>query len=494
MTVATVTSITCPPRFGTRRSPERATLGPAVGMVAAMLGKPLMEWQQYVANILLELDPETGELVYTDWTLTVPRQSGKSVFILAKASHRCLATKFFGPNQTVAYAAQTKLKATNKFERDYARAIGYGARKVKAKVRTGNQNVDIRYPNGSLFAVEAVTEKAGHGDALDEAYIDEAFSQQDNRTEQSFEPAMVTRPNHQLGAVSTAGWEDASPYLLGKVQAGRKLVEQDVRHGTAYFEWSAPDDADPGSVHTWLACMPALHRPDCLPSCRLHTITIKTIQGVYDKAVRENKLADFRRAYLNQWQRRPREGEETALGNWAACGQTVKTLPPPAAIGVSISRDREFSSIGVCGLVDGTPLVTLNQRLPGVDWLAGEAARISRKHSLPVVVDTGSNTGKKVAEAIRQAGGTVLEATLDDYVAACSDIYDRVRDQRIIHPFNTTLTEHVEAARWRPVGDARRVFGHRVSAGDIDGIVAVTLAMWGALNRPSARQFWGAIA
>lgn len=482
MTVATVTSITCPPRFGTRRSPERATLGPAVGMVAAMLGKPLMEWQQHVADILLEIDPETGELVYTDWTLTVPRQSGKSVLILAKASHRCLATKFFGPNQTVAYAAQTKLKATNKFEREYARALAHGARKIKAKVRTGNVNVDIRYPNGSLFAVEAVTEKAGHGDTLDEAYIDEAFSQQDNRMEQAFEPSMNTRPNHQLGAVSTAGWEDASPYLLGKVQTGRKLVEQDVRVGTAYFEWSAPDDADPGAIETWLACMPALHRPDCLPGCKLHTTSIKTIQGVYDKAVRENKLADFRRAYLNQWQRKPREGEETALGNWAACRKVVKKAPKPAAIAVGISKSREHSTIAACGFIKDVPFVSLNQRRDGVKWLAKEAARISVKYGIQVVVDTGSNTGKKVAQDISAAGGDVLEADLGDYVAACDEIRDRVRDQRMMHPDNPTLNDHVEAARWRPVGDARQVFGHRVSAGDIDGIVSATLAMWGALQ------------
>jgi hypothetical protein len=29
-------------------------------MVAAMLGKPLMEWQQHVADVILEIDAETG--------------------------------------------------------------------------------------------------------------------------------------------------------------------------------------------------------------------------------------------------------------------------------------------------------------------------------------------------------------------------------------------------------------------------------------------------
>lgn len=492
--MTTTLALSCPPRYSTPRSPERATLGPAVGMVAAMLGKPLMEWQQYVVDILLEIDPDTGQLVYTEWTLTVPRQSGKSILILAKSSHRCLATDFFGPNQTVAYAAQTKLKATDKFERDYGRAIAYGARKIKARVRTGNQKVDIRYPNGSLFGVEAVTEKAGHGDTLDEAIIDEAFAQQDNRMEQAFEPAMITRANHQLGAVSTAGWEDASPYLLTKVQAGRQLVAKGVRHGAAYFEWSAPDDADPSDEAVWLGCMPALHRPDCAPGCKRHTVTLKAIRSVYDKAVRENKLSDFCRAYLNQWKRKPREGEETALGNWIACARAIPLdeVPKVAAVAVAISRNREWASIGSCGhLSDGIPLVAVVDRREGVDWLAGEAARISAKYNVSVVVDTGSNVGKKMADAIEAAGGRVSRATIEDYVAACSDIFDRVRDKRVAHPNDPDLNSQIEAARWRPVGDARRVFGRRVSEGDIDSTEAITLALWGA-SKPS-RDFWGAV-
>lgn len=476
-------TLTCPPRFGTQRSPERATLGPAVGMVAAMLGKPLMEWQQYVADIILELDPESGELVYAEWGLTVPRQSGKSVFILAKASHRCLATQFFGGDQTVAYAAQTKLKATDKFERDYGRAIAFGARRIKARVRTGNQKVDIRYPNGSIFAVEAVTEKAGHGDVLDEAYVDEAFAQQDNRMEQAFEPAMVTRRNHQLGVVSTAGWEDASPYLLGKVQAGRKLVEQDVRRGTAYFEWSAPDDADPGDEATWLACMPALHRPDCAPGCKRHTVTIKTIRGIYEKALRENKLSDFCRAYLNQWKRKPREGEETALGNWAACARKGLEQPEPTGLAVALARGRDWASIGAAGMLeDDVPVIALVERKPGTDWLAERAAGLSQAYGLAVVVDVGSNAGVNTAKAIRDAGGTVTEVKLAEYVQACDDIFDRVRDQQVAHTDDPLLNGQVEATRWRAVGDARRVFGRKVSEGDIDGTEAVTLALWGATN------------
>lgn len=454
-------------------------------MVAAMLGKPLMEWQQYVVDVLLEIDPETGELWYTDWTLTVPRQSGKSVLILAKASHRCLATKFFGGDQTVAYAAQTKLKATNKFERDYGRAIKHGQRRIKAKARIGNQ-VDIQYPNGSLFGVEAGTEKAGHGDTLDEAYVDEAFAQPDNRLETAFEPAMSTRRNHQLGAVSTAGWEDASPYLLPKVQAGRKLVQSGEDAHSAFFEWSAPDDADPGDEAVWLACMPALHRPTCGPDCKLHTVSLKTIRGFYDKAVRENKLSEFRRSFLNQWLRKPREGEETALGNWAACARKGVTQPEPVGLAVGVSRNRDAASIGATGFLDdGVPVVALVERHEGTDWLAVRAAELSRKYGLEVVVDVGSNAGENTAKAIEEHDGRVKRVRLPEYVQACDDIYDRVRDKQVAHTDDPLLNRQVEDTRWRPVGDARRVFGRKLSEGDIDGTEAVTLALWGATNAPT---------
>ena len=118
-------------------------------MVAAMLGTPFMEWQQYVADVLLEIDPDTGELAYTDWTLTVPRQSGKSTLLLAKASHRCSATGFFGPGQQIAYTAQTQKKAADKFAKEYQTAIDLAPR-LRAKVRA-NTALQFR-KRGSMAA------------------------------------------------------------------------------------------------------------------------------------------------------------------------------------------------------------------------------------------------------------------------------------------------------------------------------------------------------
>ena len=186
------------------------------------------------------------------------------------------------------------------------------------------------------------------------------------------------------------------------------------------------------------------------------------IRGVYEKAVRENKLAEFCRSYLNQWRRKPREGEETALGNWLACAIDLpkKKAPKPAGLAAAVARDRESAGIAAVGFRDGRPFAAPVRHAPGVAWCATEAARIRRRRA-PVVVDEKATGGKKLADAIEDAGGTVRRVGLEEYVTACSDIYDLVQTQGLAQSGDPELAEQVQGARWRP-GDGRRVFGRRV--------------------------------
>lgn len=251
-----------------------------------------MPWQRYVADVVMEIDPATGQLAYQEMGLTVPRQSGKSTWVLAKSAHRASATKFFGARQHLVYTAQTRMKAREKWEEDFLVELQASAAfrgRVRPHMQMGNEHV--RFVNGSRFGIESATEKAGHGGTLDEAYIDEAFAQTDWRLEQAFSPAMITRLNKLLAWISTAGWLDGSPYLEEKVQLGRMAVTDGRSRGLAYFEWSAPEDADPGDESAWRMCMPALG----------YTITAEAIRAEYQKARDAGKINEFRRAYLNQW-------------------------------------------------------------------------------------------------------------------------------------------------------------------------------------------------
>jgi phage terminase large subunit-like protein len=272
-----------------------------------------MPWQRHVADVVMEIDPTTGRLAYQEMGLTVPRQSGKSTWVLAKSTHRASATKFFGARQHLVYTAQTRMKAREKWEEDFLVELQASAafrNRVAPHMQTGGEY--IRFVNGSRFGLEAATEKAGHGGTLDEAYIDEAFAQADYRLEQAFEPAMITRANTLLAWISTAGWLDGSPYLSDKVDLGRAAIAEGRRRGLAYFEWSAPEDADPGDEAVWWMCMPALGR----------TITIEKVRDVYEKAVRSGRLNDFRRAYLNQWVPKDVDGDWLVISQdtWGAAG------------------------------------------------------------------------------------------------------------------------------------------------------------------------------
>lgn len=273
------------PRFAVQ-AVDRPTHGPAVVATAAQLGIELMGWQQHVVNVGLE--HVDGALAYRDVAVATPRQSGKSILVLAVILHRMLSAR-----QTVTYAAQTRLAArTRLFENWYPKIRRSPLRDLFSLSRaTGAET--LRCTNGSTMTLLSAEESAGHGDTLDLAILDECWAL-DASAEQSVRPAMVTRKNAQIWLLSTAGTEK-SAFWRSKVNAGRTVAQAGLTDGLAYQEWSAPDEADPTDRATWRACMPALG----------HTVDEATIAA--DMASMD--LAEFRRAYLNQW-------PEVALEGW----------------------------------------------------------------------------------------------------------------------------------------------------------------------------------
>lgn len=469
--MTTTSTLHCPPRFATPRNPERATLGPAVGEVARRLNKPLMPWQQLAADIILEIDPETGGLYYGEFDLTVPRQSGKSTFVLAKATHRCSATGFFGRRQRVVYTAQTRLKAREKWEEDYASALDESAT-FKSRVRTlkGAGAEHIRFENGSRFGIDANTESAGHGGTLDEAYIDEAFAQKDARLEQAFRPAMITRPNTQLGIISTAGWLDLAPFLWNKIQRGRAAVEEGRPTRVAYLEWSAPDDADPADPETWRACMPALG----------YTITEASIRAEFDGM----DLPDFRRAYLNQWVPKPilKDDDDVyplsawnSLADYDGADQNLSRV----VLSVDIPPDRSTTAIAAAGIrADGYPQLEIVDYQPGTRWAVQRIVDVAQRRGIRDVVLDGSGSAFSLKQALEDAGLLVRVTTARDMAAACSDLFDAIVETRELrHVPHDAVTAAIVGARKRNLSDAWGLDRRRADA-DISPLVATVLAHW----------------
>ena len=115
----TALAVDCPPLFATPRDPSRATLGGAVAAVAEQLGTPLMPWQRLVADVALELDPQTGLLAYGEVDLTTPRQSGKTTLELAVLVHRCRTWA----RSRALYSAQSRIHAHKKWEDEHVATL-----------------------------------------------------------------------------------------------------------------------------------------------------------------------------------------------------------------------------------------------------------------------------------------------------------------------------------------------------------------------------------
>ena len=410
---------------------------------------------------MLEVDPGTGRLAYREWTLTVPRQSGKTTLILALAVHRALA---FGGPQRIVYTAQTRLDARKKWEDDQVPLLEASPFAGRFRVRKTTGNEAVIWANGSQYGIMSVTKKSGHGPTIDMAFIDEAFAQDDARLEQATKPSMITRPQPQMAIVSTAG-DDASVFLREKVDAGRARCDAGVAEGAAYFEWSAPVDADPADPETWRACMPALGR----------TVTEDAIRADFLSM----PLREFRRAYLNQWLDAipdewlvvPREIWDGLRADPVAHGRV--------ALAADMSPKRRAGAIAAAWRrPDGNMDVEIVEHKPGVSWMPGRLAEIARKHRPVAVVIDNAGPAHSLVDELAALGVEVTCPNTGEVADGCGRFLDAVLDSRTVrHGGDPRLDAAVAGAVRRDLGD-RWAWARKAPVVDISPLVAVTLAFW----------------
>jgi len=445
-------------------------------VVAQQLGTPFMPWQRQVADVALEVDPETGRLAYREVTLTVPRQSGKTTLILALAVHRALA---LAPARIV-YTAQTRLDARKKWEDDqlpilanspFGPPTDEGGRFYRVRKTTGNESVI--FANGSHYGIMSVTKKSGHGPTVDMAFIDEAFAQEDARLEQATKPSMITREQPQMWIVSTAG-DDSSVFLREKVDGGRARADAGAAAGAAYFDWSAPNDADPEDEETWWACMPALGR----------TVSVEAIRADFTSM----PLREFRRAYLNQWLDAipdewlviPRESWEALRADPIAHGEValaVDATPKKIAGTIAAAWRRP----------DGNMDVEIIEHRGGVSWLPRRLAEIVQNHRpIATVIDPAGPAGPLIDE-IESLGVEVVRPTMREVAQGCGRFFNMVMDSRTLrHGGDPDLNAAVAGAVRRDLGDAW-AWARKQTNIDISPLVGVTLATW-AHDRYATRK------
>ena len=426
-----------------------------------------MPWQQHVADVALEVNPETGRFAYREIVLTVPRRSGKSSLLLAVLIHRMIDPQRSA--QVATFTMQNGLQARMRLRREWKplleRAPAF--RDVfEPSMFSGAEALIFR--NGSRLEVSAGTSSSGHGATLDLAVVDEAFDQPDDRLEQAFRPAIRTQPDAQLWWVSTAG-SPSDVWFRSKVEAARESAGDST--GTAIFEWSAPDDANPADPAVWWECMPALGfvRPNG------SGLTEADIAEEYRAMTANGTKPDdgFRRAYLNQWV--ARGGDGVFGGLWPELDDVEAERGKSPAFGVAVSPDREWAAVAVAWKrSDGLTQVMLTDYRPGTAWVKDRVDELRKTWRGPVVAST---TAKElVADASEPSQG--------EQALAHTSLDDAVKAGLIRHGNDPALNTAVRAARWKPYGDTR-MFDRKGSA-DISPLDAAALAVHAAQRTRSS--------
>ncbi len=409
--------------------------------VAERLGKPFLPHQRYMADVLGEIDPDTGLLAYSEVVLIGPRQvTGKTEFLLPGMTYRCVGfnealavwiRQTFGVDvpapgpQRVVYTAQNADKAREKWRDIHLARLEKSRYRRDFHARLQRNSEAFIWRNGSMWSPSSTTGKtSGTGDTLDMPVIDEAWAQPDFRTELGLRPAMLTRPWRQMWITSMIpGLSRAQPgtwpYLAHKRQVGRARVEADVRHGTAFFDFAAADGLDPADPATWWSCMPGLG----------HTVS--------ERAVREDfevmDLVDFCAEYLG-W------APLAAAPRWKVIGQDPwKRLRDPSssiegrpALAVEIDDDRGKAVITAAGKrADGNwhieavePGYRIAAGVAGLDWVLPRAAEMAKEQKAWTVVIDPSRPASSLIQPLKNLGIDVLTPNQRDVAGACGRFFD----------------------------------------------------------------------
>lgn len=442
-----------------------------------------MPWQRAWADVVYEIDPETNQLAYREDRAGTPRQSGKTTWFLPRTLHRALACGNrdlpFGPlPQNIRYGAQTGSDARKKWQDDWLPILRRSRFKAFYRERLTNGHEALLFANGSLQGLLASTETSGHGGTLDLALLDEFFAHKDARMEQAVLPAMITRPQPQLGITSTAGTPKDSPQWYAKVLHGRQLVQaqlEDVskRRGIAYLEYSFGDDDDPFDPRVWWDNMPALG----------YTVTEDAVRGALESMLTDPKLGlnEFLRAYGNRWVLAMGD-PIVPLDHWQNLSRSEAPRPPWVVLGLSVAPDDASASVVACGEDLTGYQSTVLEHGDGVDWLfpsaddpVGALGRIVDEWDRPYVVVNERRVAHLLPEIERVCGGRVMALKSAQIPTACAFWLRLVKESRLCHRGEPELTVALAGAE-RSGGRAWQWAPER-SGADIAPLEAQTLAV-----------------
>lgn len=382
------------------------------------MGAPLFPWQQYVADVALEVD-EDGHWCYDEVGVTAPRRSGKTFLTAPVTAHRCGQRS----KRTAWITAQTLKSAVRRWE-DIADQINNSALRSSVKKNRGNPQM-LRWPaTGSAFLPFAPNEDALHGEDPDLVWVDEQWAftfEEKAEIEQGYDPVFSVKRG-QVWKMSTAGTE-RSEWFNEDRRLGRAAVEEGRRSGLAFFDWGAPERVNGVPI-------------DQLPPEEILRIVLDS-HPRRDHGLRAEFLAkqlekgkiNFLRAYGNISQNADAVEEEAVFTSEQMRANRGGVIPDEArvAFGVGVDPDRRDAVIAVAWRGPDGRALTSYRRAEGTRWVVAELVRLAEDSGAAQIGVQSAGPARDIADALEAKGIELLRMSPADSAAANVRFYDQFR-------------------------------------------------------------------
>lgn len=447
-----------------------------------MIGWPLDPWQRWLAIHLGELLPD-GSPRYRKAIILVARQNGKTLFtrllilywmfvenvreIVATSTDRAAAKRSW--KKVVEMAEKTPELASELPKRHTALQIG--------EEEFWN-NFDSHY----RFA--APTRRAGRGDTLNRALLDELREHKNRDTWDAIVPAMNAVADALLVCISNEG--DAESIVLHEEfdSAENYILTGEGDPRTFLAAWSAPQGADVTDPEALAAANPGLG----------HRVQLDALigQAKAAKAAGGETLARFRIEILCQ--RVDLLESAIRIEDWNACGVKrdeaidMASHRRTVALCFDVANDNSHATLAAAVTLDGITHIEvikswdgygcrkqLREELPGI---------VKRIKPRKVVWFPGGPSAAVAAQWPGRRIENVLleEIRAEDVVRACMGLEEQAAANQVRHAHDPLLDLHVRQTQQLPQGDGWR-FARRGQA-PIDATYAAAGAVHVARTLP----------
>lgn len=443
-----------------------STAWPKVRDTCLRLGWSFDGWQDGAGRLILAKRSD-GTYAADTIVFSIPRQVGKTYLVACIIFALCLLE----PGLTVIWTAHRKTTSAETFRQFDSMARRPRVAPHIRQVLRGRGEERILFGNGSRILFGARESGFGRGMSdvdvlvLDEGQILPASTLEDMAATQN----VAANPLTFVMGTPPRPRDDGEFFALLRQEALDGESE-----GTLYVEMSADRGGDPMDRAQWRKANASF--------------PIRTTERAMLRLRKKLKSDDsWNREALGVWDEIVKHFSPVPGALWA---QQVDVGPPdgmrPDALAVDMSHGRHIS-VAACWREDADS-AHVEEVWAGADadaaveWIAARAGR-----RVTVVVDSASPAAS-LAPLLRTRKVRVLVTSAADMGKACGQLVDKLGLGRLTHADQDAVNEAREGARKRAIGKAGGWGYDRADESvDIAPLVAVTLALFGALAKRKSR-------